>query len=124
MKDGPRAAIEQALRTAMVQENFLAWLDAQPPRTEYDYKEPCACAIALYLQALGFSRVSVRPGAAGAQGFDGRAVVALDDLDNYVIRKPRTLGALAKRLRACSTTEVPAAHNGLVGGSTPPGPTT
>ena len=69
---------------------FASWCETQPTDAQYDYLDPCGCAIAQYFKHMGKDYE-----VAGAFG-DRPETKA----ERAALAEPQTFGALAERLRS------------------------
>lgn len=68
-------------------DSLIAWLEKQPPQTEYDYLDRCNCLLGQYLG---------RP-----VHLDEEIAITNDDMD-ILQGYPRTFGAALKRARSAA----------------------
>jgi len=90
------------MKNPLSPEAFADWCDKQPPYKVYVYRGQCICAFAQYLTAIGIVEAHVGPDNWCGIDWSGLPVAQVLPLgvQNAVVAKPHTFGALAKRLRA------------------------
>jgi hypothetical protein len=79
-------------------ENFVLWLERQPPRQRYKWEDPENCAVTQWLNDLGYEDVCVMVHSAF---IDGEEVLLSDEVlaANWLAVRARSFGGLHGRVQ-------------------------